>query len=185
MTSADAPLARPADLAQLLRLRSLRADAAEQRMQACRRDVEAAAAAVAQRQRDIDAARRRVEGHARFSVGPGAADLARLASCFTAFREQIDEDLERMEYALIDDEETLEAAQAALDEARRELSRAQARRDAVADTLKRSRMALSLGRERAADAELEDLASPGSNLVCRRALPGSPSYGVLDESRRP
>ena len=59
--------------------------------------------------RDIAAARDEVERHARFSVGAGAVDLARLAPCFTAFREQIEERLERVEYGLIDDEEALEA----------------------------------------------------------------------------
>lgn len=157
MKSATPALGHPADMAQLLRLRSLRADAAERQVQARRREVEAAAAAVAQRQRDIAAARDEVERHARFSVGAGAVDLARLAPCFTAFREQIEERLERVEYGLIDDEEALEAAEAALEAARRELSRAQARRDAVDDALQRSRRAQALGHERAADAELEDL----------------------------
>jgi hypothetical protein len=157
MKSATPTLGHPADLAQLLRLRTLRADAAEQQVRLKRREVEAAAAAVAQRQRDIAAARDEVDRHARFSVGAGAVDLARLAPCFTAFREQIEERLERVEYGLIDDEEALETAEAELDAARRELSRAQARRDAVDDALQRSRRALVLGRERASDAELEDL----------------------------
>lgn len=156
MKTSDRALGSPADLAQLQRLRQARAEAAERAVFAQRRACDKAAAEVEAQARRIEAERERVRRHASHRVGEGAASLPRFQALDAAFREDLDDNRDRAEYELIDRQDTLAEAQAALRERQREWQREQARRDAVADALARSRAALGLSRERAAESEAED-----------------------------
>ena len=156
MKTSDRTLGSPADLAQLQRLRQARAEAAERRVFAQRRACEEAAAEVESQARRMEAERERVRRYALLRVGGAAASLPRFQALDAAFREDLDDNRDRAEYDLIDRQETLADEQAALRERQREWQREQARRDAVSDALARSRAALGLARERAAESEAED-----------------------------
>ena len=73
-----------------------------------------------------------------------------------AHRESLAERLERDEYALLDEREALEQAEARTAQRRAELARAQAREDAVDATLKDQRRHVLLAREQQAELEAED-----------------------------
>jgi len=142
MRSSDQGTGPPKELAQLLRLRQVRVDAAEAAVRQQRAECEQAAAAVQARLQQIESNRHNVTVHAAYTVGGGAEDLARMPSLFAAFRSKLDDTLERSEYALIDDEEALEASEAKLRDKRTAWMREQSRRDGIGDTLQRSRRAI-------------------------------------------
>lgn len=156
MKTSDRTPGSPADLAQLQRLRQARAEAAERRVFAQRRACDEARAEVEAQARRIEAERERVRRHALHRVGEGAASLPRFQALDAAFREDLDDNRDRAEYDLIDRQETLADELAALRERQGEWQREQARRDAVSDALARSRAAVGLFRERAAESEAED-----------------------------
>jgi hypothetical protein len=157
MRSRSSHTGPPRALAQLRRLRDVRVAAAEAAVRQERDACAQAAAAVEARLGEIAAHRDGVQRHARYTVGEGAADLPHLATVFTGFREQVDERLERSEYALIDDEEALEAAQRRLAERQQAWRREQSRRDGVDDLLVRSRRAEARQVERQAEQDADEL----------------------------
>ena len=109
------------ELAQLLRLRGLRAAAASRDCVRCAREVEDAEAALARRDARIAHWCAERAELARFIVGDGARDLARFAASTAARRAHLAEQHERDSYGRLDE-------QRALDRARHKLAAAQARR---------------------------------------------------------
>lgn len=163
----------PKELAQLLRLRKVRVEAAEAQVRAQRAECDAAEAAVQARHQRIEEDRLQVERHAAHVVGDGASDLPRFAAYFTAFRAKLDDTLERSEYGLIDDQETLEKTQSDLLDMRQAWMREQARQDGVEEALKRSRSALARKREGQVDDEVDEIrrsgpVSPAASSPTRR-----------------
>jgi len=146
----------PRALAQLRRLRDLRVDAAEAVVRVRRDDCARAIAAVQARLAEIAVRRETVSRHAAYTVGGGAPDLPHLSPQFVAYRAQVDEGLERSEYALMDDEAELEAAQARLADAQATWRREVSRRDSVDELLVRSRRTAALQVERAADLDADE-----------------------------
>ena len=84
MRSSDQGTGPPKELAQLLRLRQVRVDAAEAAVRLQRAECEQAAAAVQARLHQIEANRCNVNNHATYAVGQGASDLARMPTLFSA-----------------------------------------------------------------------------------------------------
>jgi len=157
MRSSDQGTGPPKELAQLLRLRQVRVDAAEAAVRLQRAECEQAAAAVQARLHQIEANRCNVNNHATYAVGQGANDLARMPTLFSAYRAQLDDTLERSEYALIDDEQALEASEARLRDKRQAWMREQSRRDGVGETLQRSRRAVSRRTDLQAENDADEL----------------------------
>ncbi|MEY4561543.1 MAG: hypothetical protein RLZZ618_820 [Pseudomonadota bacterium] len=157
MRSSDQGTGPPKELAQLLRLRKVRVDAAQTAVQMQRVECDKAAAAVQQRLVKIQEGRQNVRQLASYTVGQGASDIPRLVACFTAFREKLNDALERNEYALMDDEHDLESSQALLREKRQAWMREQSRRDGVEEALVRSRRALVLKSDIQTDNEADEL----------------------------
>lgn len=156
----------PRALAQLRRLRDLRVEAAEAAVRARRDDCARAAAAVQARLGEIAVRRETVARHAAYTVSDGAPDLPLLSPQFSAYRAQVDEGLERSEYALMDDEAELEASQARLAAAQTAWRREASRRDGVDELLVRSRRAAALHVERLADHDADERAG-GAPVVSR------------------
>ena len=161
MRSSDQGTGPPKELAQLLRLRQVRVDAAEAAVRLQRAECEQAAAAVQARLHQIEANRCNVNNHATYAVGQGASDLARMPTLFSAYRAQLDDTLERSEYALIDDEQALEASEARLRDKRQAWMREQSRRDGVGETLQRSRRAVSRRTDLQAENDADELRQIG------------------------
>lgn len=145
-----------ADGRQWLRLRQLRVQRAREALARAQADEGRARAAVDEREARIEQGRARLDDLARHWGGPGSADMPRWGGQLQAHREALAERLERDEYALLDEQETLEQAQAAVRQRRAELARAQAREDAVDATLKDQRRQLRQARERLAELDAED-----------------------------
>ncbi len=146
---------------QLKRLRLLR----EERAQRARRAAASALAAAQQqvREREAEVAARRVDRSSLLQRAvTDAATLPRLAPYLAARREDLDDQLERAEYALIDDEEACEEAAARLDDATRDWRREHVRGNAVQDLHRRARADELRAAERRS--EREDAArAPGIN----------------------
>jgi hypothetical protein len=136
MNAADT--ARHADqAAQLLRLRLLRQEQAEAALRAARQEQAQALQAVRVAQAKVDSERAARDSLLRaFGHTPG---LPRVAAFAEARRDAVAESLERAEYALLDDEETLQAADHALEQAGHALRRALARRDAAQQAVQQAR----------------------------------------------
>lgn len=121
---------------QWLRLRALRVQRAREQLAAADAACAAAQQAVLARQQAIEDCRAELRAHAQSGVGAWAAYLPRWGNMFSVHRERLAERLERAEYALIDDERTLEQAQEVLQQKRADLSRALAREGAVQTLVK-------------------------------------------------
>jgi chromosome segregation ATPase len=145
-----------ADGRQWLRLRPLHAQLAREALAQAQADEGRALSAVQEREARIEAGRQHLDGLARHWGGAGCADMPRWAGQLTAHREAVAETLERDEYALLDEQDTLEQAQAAVRQRRTDLARAQAREQAVDATLKDQRRQWQLGQEQQAELEAED-----------------------------
>ena len=155
MQSAN-PASQLLDARQLERLRLLRertALAALQRAEAAER---AAQQAVQAREHTLQGLLAQRQQLARRVVGELAGQMARLADCVSAMQADLDEQLERTEYALIDDEQALADARAQTASARQAWLRASSRRDAAEQLVGDARKALR--RQTAARAEREDAA---------------------------
>lgn len=145
-----------ADARQWLRLRQLRVQRARLALGQAQAEEAQARAAVAARQARVEQGRARLQALAQHWGGPGSADMPRWGGQLQAHRDAVSERLERDEYALIDEQEALDRAEAVVRQRRAELSRAQAREDAVDATLKdRHRQALRV-REEQAELEADD-----------------------------
>lgn len=157
--------ARPAAWeAQWLRLRALRVERARAALRTAEQAEAAARSAVDERQRRIVQGRDDLAALARGWSGPRSAALPRWNGAVTAWRDALVDRLERDEYALIDEERTLEEALDALQAARARLVRAMARQEAVGELVRQFRQQAAGLRERRAERELDDL----------RRLPGGP-----------
>jgi hypothetical protein len=141
---------------QGLRLRQLRVQRARQALAQAQAKERQAVAAVEDREARIEHGRRLIVELAFHWCGAGSADMPRWVHQVQAHGEALGERLERDEYALLDERETLEQAQAEVQRRRTELARAQAREDAVDATLKDQRRQISQAREQQAELEAED-----------------------------
>jgi len=137
--------------AQLLRLRALRLERAHAASEAARRAHGDAAEQVMQRQQSIARARHALSTLAQAVVGHLAGTLPRWSETVQADRDRLDERLEREEYALIDDEQALEAALEAWQAARAEVARLTARHGAIDDLHRQALRHRALDRERRAE----------------------------------
>jgi hypothetical protein len=146
----------PADAQQWLRLRQLRVQRARHALVQAQQQESQAMAAVEHREACIEQGRERLLTLALHWGGSGSVDLPRWNGQVQAHRDALSERLERDEYALIDEQEALAQAQAAVSQRRADLARAQAREDAVDATLKDQRRATLLAREQQAELEAED-----------------------------
>jgi hypothetical protein len=149
-------LPTPREAGQMLRLRSLRVQRAREACAKAKVEVEKAQAVVQERQRAIERSQREMAALADAIVSTLAPSLPRWSGMVSATRERLADRLERDEYALIDDEHELEAAQERAQQANAELTRALAREDAVRGLAKQARSAVLHAREQRAEIEIED-----------------------------
>lgn len=151
----SAPLSA-ADGRQWLRLRALRVQRARAALAEAQQQESQARAAVEHREACIEQGRERLLALALHWGGAGSVDMPRWGAQLQAHRDALSERLERDEYALLDERETLEQAQDLVGRRRGELGRAQAREDAVDATLKDQRRVLARAREQRAELDAED-----------------------------
>jgi hypothetical protein len=136
---------------QLLRLRELRQRQAEsQARQARQAQTEALAVAQATQAR---VSAHQAERQALLQQIAQGALLVRWAAQAQACRDLVEDRLERAEYALIDDEETLHTRDRQLDQASLALRQARARGDAAATALDQARRRRAAADERRAEHE--------------------------------
>lgn len=145
---------------QWLRLRQLRVQRARMALAVAQEQECKALATVAEREERIAQGRMRLSALALHWGGAGSVDMPRWGQQLQAHRDAVAERLERDEYALLDEQETLEQARAVVAQRRAELARAQARESAVDATLKDQRRVLLLAREQQAELEAEDACRP-------------------------
>ena len=136
---------------QLLRLRELRRSQAETQARQAR-DAQATALAAAQATQQRVAAHQAERQGLLQQMAEGSLIL-RWASQAQARRDLIEDRLERAEYALIDDEETLHTADRELDHASAALRSALARSDAASRAQVQARQKLAAAGERRAERE--------------------------------
>ncbi len=153
----SAGMGPPKELKQLLRLRQVRVESAELKVREQRVAVEAAEVAVQTRHERIQADRNLVAQHLANTVGDAAHSLPRFAMYYSAFGERLGEKLERNEYGLLDDQETLESEKSLLIEKRHTWLREQSREDGVKEALKRSKTAKAQKLESQAEDEVDEL----------------------------
>ena len=106
----NAPARQLQDARQLHRLRELRERQALNALRQAESQVAAAEQAVAERQRAMDRLQQQRDALSQRIVGDCAARMGRLAAYASATQEDLDDQLERTEYALIDDEDALAEA---------------------------------------------------------------------------
>jgi hypothetical protein len=144
------------EAAQMLRLRSLRVQRAREACAKARIEVEKAQAVIKEHQRTIERGQREIAALADAIVTTLAPALPRWSGMVAATRERLADQLERDEYALIDDEHELEQAQERAQQAGAELTRALAREDAVRGLAQQARKAVLHAREQRVELEIED-----------------------------
>ena len=119
-------------------------------------EVHAAIRKVRESERAIARLRAQIDTLSHAIVNAFAPHLPRWAAMVTAQGDRLADQLERAEYALIDDEHALEEARERLAQARTALTRAQASEDAVKGLAKEAKQAVAHAREQRADSEIED-----------------------------
>jgi len=144
---------------QLLRLRLLREELARRERLQAERERLAAAQAVREREAEV-AGHRDARANLLQRAVQQAHELPRLAPYFGARRDELDDRLERAEYALIDDEEALEAATTQLAEASDRWRAARTREEAAQHLLARARREDRQANERRAEREDAPLSQP-------------------------
>ena len=135
------------ELAQLLRLRALRAAAATRDCGRCAREVDDAEAALARRDARIAHWQSERAGLARFIVGDGARDLARFVGSTVARRAHLAEQQEREVDARLDDVRALDQARVRLAAAQARRAREQAREDETRQMLRQAAAAALVRRD--------------------------------------
>ena len=145
-----------ADGRQWLRLRQLRVQRARLALAEAMAAAQQAQQAVAAREALVDAGRDRLDELARTWSGAGCVDLPRWGELLAAHRAALAERLERDEYALLEERETLQQRQATVQQHRVALARAQAREDAVDATLQTQRRDLARVQEQHAELDAEE-----------------------------
>jgi hypothetical protein len=158
---------------QLERLRLLRADKALRLRSQAQAARDAAQQAVREREAEVER-QRRVRAALLHAAAFDPRLLTTLAPYHAARREYLDDQLERTEYALLDDEEALAEAAERLAEAAAAWRRAQRRADAAADLHTRARRAE--GRATEARAERED---PAARPVAHVGAATSPAFASV------
>lgn len=146
----------PADARQWLRLRQLRVQRARAALALALTAVHEAQQVIAARQARIDEARVRLADLTTTWSGAGCVDMPRWGAQLGAHRAALSERLERDDYALLDEQETLRECQAMVAQRRAELARAQAREDAVDATLRTQRRERAHTQEQQAELDAED-----------------------------
>lgn len=141
---------------QWLRLRQLRVQRSREALARAQAEEAQARAVTLAREASIERHRALLAELARHWGGAGCTDLPRWGGQVKAHREALAERLERDEYALLDEQEVLEQAQATVRQCRADLARAQAREAAVEATLKDQHRQTLLAREQQAELEAED-----------------------------
>jgi len=152
----NAVLPEPHEARQLCRLRGLRVERAQSAWTTARDEADAALRKVRDSERAIERVRSAIDALGDAIVNALVPHLPRWATMVTAQRDRLADQLERAEYALIDDEHALEQARERLAEARTALTRAQASEDAVKGLAKEALHVRANAREQRADSELED-----------------------------
>jgi hypothetical protein len=149
------------ELAQLLRLRGLRLAAATRECAACAHALEEAEAALARREARLAHWRGERARLAAWLAGEGARDIARFAPQTAARRAHVAEQVERDEYGRLDDVRAVEAARAALAQARARRAREQAREDEARRLLRQAAGAAVIRRDAVDLPEAPPRAAPG------------------------
>jgi flagellar biosynthesis chaperone FliJ len=156
--------ARSSELRQLQRLRDLREAAARRAHEAARQRRDAALDAVRACEAKLEAMRLERERAAAFVAGDGAALMPRLSGVAAAHRAALDDRIERAEYQLIDDEDALAEADAALQAAHAVWLHARSRVEAVGHLQQAARRGAAQAAERRDEFEAE---------AARRAAPAA------------
>ena len=125
--------------------------------------VAAAEQAVAERQRAMDRLQQQRDALSQRIVGDCAARMGRLAAYASATQEDLDDQLERTEYALIDDEDALSEAREQAAQARAAWLRTVAQRDAAHTLVGDARKAVL--RERDTRLDREDPPARAANAL--------------------
>ena len=154
----NAPARQLQDARQLHRLRELRERQALNALRQAESQVAAAEQAVAERQRAMDRLQQQRDALSQRIVGDCAARMGRLAAYASATQEDLDDQLERTEYALIDDEEALAAARQKTAQARAQWLRAVSQHGAAGTLVTEARSAVH--RQRETRLEREDAPAP-------------------------
>lgn len=154
----NAPARQLQDARQLHRLRELRERQALNALRQAESQVAAAEHAVAERQRAMDRLQQQRDALSQRIVGDCAARMGRLAAYASATQADLDDQLERTEYALIDDEDALGAAREQAAEARAAWLRAVSQTGSAQTLVGDARKALR--RERDTRLEREDAPAP-------------------------
>ena len=159
----NAPARQLQDARQLHRLRELRERQALNALRQAESQVAAAEQAVAERQRAMDRLQQQRDALSQRIVGDCAARLGRLAAYASATQEDLDDQLERTEYALIDDEDALSEAREQAAQARAAWLRTGAQRDAAHTLVGDARTAVL--RERDTRLDREDPPARAANAL--------------------
>ena len=146
------------DARQLQRLRELRERKALSALRQAEAEVATAEHAVAERQAAMDRLQLARDQLSERIVGACAPQLGRLAIYASAAQEDLDDQLERTEYALIDDEEALSAARSQAERARAAWLRAVSQNGSAQTLVGDARKALL--RDRDTRLEREDAPAP-------------------------
>jgi hypothetical protein len=143
------------DLRQLVRLRSLREDAAQAVLAQSRQALARCEETVAQRRAQIDGLRRARHALADWRSGAGASEMPRVGSYGQARMAALDDELERAEVELIDEQAALRRAAQAFAEARAGWLNAHARHLGVQQRSAQQRRTDQRAAEQRAERELE------------------------------
>jgi flagellar biosynthesis chaperone FliJ len=146
------------DARQLKRLRELRERTALNALRKAEADLQAAKRVMQERQETILRLQNERQTLAQRMVGELAADMARLANYVSALQAKLDDLLERAEYALLDDERAVAAAQAKMNLTRQAWLHAVSSHGAATTLVGDASQALR--RDRDARAEREDIPKP-------------------------
>jgi len=143
------------DARQLKRLRELRERTALNTLRSAEAELQAAIQVMQKRQATIVSLQNERQSLAQRMIGELAPDMARLASYVSALQDKLDDDLERAEYALIDDEQAVANVQAKVNQARQAWLHAVSSHGAATNLVGETSQALH--RDREARAEREDI----------------------------
>ena len=157
------PVARQLhDARQLQRLRDLRERKALAALHVAEGEVAAAEQAVAERQRAMERLQRERDQLSQRIVTDCAPAMGRLSAYVSATQEDLDDQLERTEYALIDDEDALNAAREKAAEARAAWLRAVSQNGSAQTLVDDARKAVRRAHE--TRQEREDAPAPVTHL---------------------
>lgn len=162
MNSSDENTGPPKELAQLLRLRQARVDAAAAAVQEQKRVLEKANEDVEAAKKKLDASNTTLENFVEYTFNDGVTERARLGDCFDAYDKHLKGEVTRSDNALTREKNLLAKAEQKLAELTQLWRRERARRDGVEDALKRSKRSERMNKDRKAEAEVEEMASSRS-----------------------